>query len=428
MAITIEDQPYKWAVRGQKLMIIASSTNTAQLGFRYGVVVDIDTILYTFYISPAPNGNLYFDVQQLLDDMRNDEDINHHFETGNTYDDQSKKVVSFTIQEYWLVGGALTAQGSPAVGEEFLVINGYFQVIDGYKPNVQTGSTKVKYALTGVTSLAMTDRQTTAHEWYLANTWGFPATPNNAYVWIPVIESDYGLLSIPGNSLWLSNNSVDSFTIAITSSTNTVTTETISLNAYDIEALPVYPANLNDWIGLTVQPSLFPNWRYYRVRIYDGAFQRSISYMFYNTAVYGQSDCLWDKIRLGWVNSRGGWDYFNFTKKSEFTDEVERKKFRKVLFNGTDAVFSANDRGLQERRNLVQQVLTVTSDYISEGEFILLRSLLVSNQVTWLTTDAGKAIAIPVTLDDTSYTEKKNRDGKQYNVTFKVRIANQYWT
>jgi hypothetical protein len=154
----------------------------------------------------------------------------------------------------------------------------------------------------------------------------------------------------------------------------------------------------------------------------------SEQYIFYNAAAYGQSDCHNDKIRLGWVNSRGGWDYFNFIKKSEMTDEIERKNYRKVLFNGTTTVFSANDRGLQERRNIVQQVLTITSDYITEGEFLLLRSLLVSNQVTWLSEDAGKPIEIPVKLDDTNYVEKKTRDGKLYNVTLKVRMANEYWT
>jgi hypothetical protein len=91
-------------------------------------------------------------------------------------------------------------------------------------------------------------------------------------------------------------------------------------------------------------------------------------------------------------------------------------------------VFSTNDRGKTDRRNLVEQVITATSDYISEGEFILLRSLMVSNQVTWLSTDQGKPIEIPVNMDDTSYVEKKTRDGKLYNVTIKFRIANEYWT
>jgi hypothetical protein len=109
-------------------------------------------------------------------------------------------------------------------------------------------------------------------------------------------------------------------------------------------------------------------------------------------------------------------------------DEIERKKYRKVLFNSTTSVFSKDDRGLFERRNLVQQVLTVTSDFIQEGEFLFLRSLLVSNQVVWITQRNGDNIALPVNLDDTTYTERKTRDGKLYNLSLKVRMANEYWT
>jgi hypothetical protein len=83
---------------------------------------------------------------------------------------------------------------------------------------------------------------------------------------------------------------------------------------------------------------------------------------------------------------------------------------------------------LVERRNLVQQVLTVTSDFIQEGEFSFLRSLLVSNQVVWITQRNGVNIALPVNLDDTTYTERKTRDGKLYNLSLKVRMANEYWT
>lgn len=430
MAITINDQPYAWALRGQKLMVIATSTQTAQIGFRYGIEVSIGANTYNFLVSAAPDNKLYFDLQPLVDDLRNQELLNQHFATDDTQDDQSKLNVSFTLSEWWIVGGVLTeAEGSDVIGDAILVVNGYFQVIDGYKPNVQTGTQKVKQSLTSNTSYAMSDRKTDTHPWYLAASWGSGTGPTSTTAtWIPAYESDYGLLCIPGNDDFLTNNTVGTMRIAIYSSAGAPTSQDITLNGYDIEALPVYPANLNDWTGLIVKPSLFPNWRWYQITIFSGASQKSLTYNFYNTAKYGQTDCHNDKIRLGWVNSRGGWDYFNFTKKSEFTDEIERKTYRKVLFNGTTGIFSANDRGLQERRNLAQQVLSITSDYITEEEFLFLRSLMVSNQVTWLTEDAGKPIAIPVKMDDTSYVEKKTRDGKLYNVTLKVRIANQYWT
>ena len=426
--ITIIDQPYSWALRGQKLMIIASSTETANTGFKYGVEVTVQGVIYNFYLSASPAGVLYFDMQPLFDSMRNSEPLNYHFTTDDTINDDSKLTLTFTLTEWWIVDGVFSINvGSEVNGNEDLVVNGYFQVIDGYKPNVETGSQKVKQSLTSTSSYMMSDRNNNTSPFYLSESWGFGAATNS--IWIPVLEADYGVLCIPGNDTYLSNNAATQFRITIFSSAGVPTQQTIALNAYDIEALPIYPANLNDWTGLTVKPSLFPNWRCYTVAILNASNgQVSETYVFYNAHDYGQADCNWKNMRLGWVNSRGGWDYFNFTKKSEITNEIDRKQYRKVLFNGTTGVFSANDRTLTQRQNLLQQVLTVTSDYITEGEFIFLRSLLASNQVTWLTEDAGNTIEIPVNVDDTSYVEKRTTDGKLYNLTLRVRLSNQYWT
>lgn len=427
--ITIINQPYPWAVRGQKLMIVASSGATANDGFRYGVEVTIDSETYNFFLPAAPDSRLYFDLAPLLQGMRNYEPLGWHFETDSTLNDATPQTINFTLTEWWVVAGVLTLnEGSEEEGEEMIAINGYFQVTDAFKPNVQTGVQSVKYSLNNNTSLAMSDRLADTHYFPYAST--FATSNNNLITWIPAFEDDYGLLCIPGNDTYLSNNNlITNLDITIFSSSGAPTNQQIALAGHDVEALPVYPANLNDWVGLTVKPSLFPGWRYIQVRLTGaGNAVYSLNYRFYNAALYGQKDCWNDKIRLGWVNSRGGWDYFNFIKKSEFTNEIERKKYRKVLFNGNTSIFNANDRGLTDRRNMVQRVMNITSDYIQENEFKLLRSLLASNQVTWLTTENGKPIDIPVNIDDTSYVEKKTRDGKLYNLTLKVRMANEYWT
>jgi hypothetical protein len=427
MAITITDQPYTWALRGQKLMIVAISDEVGNTGFKYGVQVILNGLPYQFYLSAAPDDRLYFDMNPLLDTMRNSEPQNFHFATDNTQPDNSGITLTFTLTEWWIVAGVLQENAGSAInGNSALAVNGYFQVIDGYKPNVQTGGAAVKQSLTNTSSYMMSDRNNNTSPFYLSQTWSLGVATNS--IWIPVLEQDYGVLSIPGNDTYLTNNVVDRFTITIFSSTGVPTQETIFLNGHDIENLPVYPANLNDWTGLTVKPSLFPNWRCYTVAVLNSVTGKSETYIFYNTHDYGQADCNFDNIRLGWVNSRGGWDYFNFTKKSEITNEIERKTFRKVLFNGGTSIFNANDRTLTQRQNLVQQVLTVTSDYITEGEFILLRSLLASNQVTWITEYDSKFIEIPVNIDDTSYVEKRTSDGKLYNVTLRVRMSNQYNT
>lgn len=426
MAITINDQPYEWAVRGQKLMIVAISDEAAQPGFRYGVQIILQGTPYNFLVAPAPDTRLYFDMQSLVNDMRNYEPVNFHLSTDDTVNDLSRISYDFTLSEYWIVNGVLQQnEGSEVNGVDGIIINGYYQIKDGYKPSPESGNSAVKYSLTNATSYAMSDRIIGTHNWPLANSFGV----SNNNVVIPSFETDYGVLSIPGNATHLSNNGANSFTITIYSSTGSPTAQNIALDGDDIEALPVYPGNLNDWTSLTVKPSLFPNWRYYQVVILNSSNNAvSETYIFYNAKAYGQSDCWWDKIRLGWVNSRGGWDYFNFTKKSEVSNEIQRKPYRKVLFNGESTIFSTNDRGKTDRRNLVEQVITATSDYISEGEFTLLRSMMVSNQVTWLSTDQGKPIEIPVNMEDTSYVEKRIRDGKLYNVTIKFKVANEYWT
>jgi hypothetical protein len=427
MAITIEDQPYAWSARGQKLMIVASSTETAQDGFQYGVTVTNNSTsqVFNFYISPAIDGRLYFDLQSLIQ-LRNREAQGnqlHNLNTGTLNDTSTWNSLDFSIAEWWIVGGILTeAEGSSVDGDEILVDNQYYQPTDGYKPNPNSGPQNVKFAMTNATSLAMSDRQVTTKYPPIFATWGITA----GKVAIAVREEDYGLLYVPGSDLYLTTNQAHKALIGIYSSTGSFVSEEILLNDYTVEGLPVFPANLNARAGFTAKPSLFPDWRFYFVRIQSAInAQRGVEYIFWNECVYGNCECNWPNVRLAWVGARGGYEYFNFKKKSEYTTEVDRKLYKRPLFNNSPTIFYANDRGLNQRTNLAQRVLTVTSDYITQDEFIYLRGLIVSNQVH-LINDNGTYIA--VNIDDTSYVEKRTYDGKLYNLTLKVRMANEYWT
>jgi hypothetical protein len=427
MAITIEDQPYTWSARGQKLMIVASSTNTAQDGFQYGVSVTNNTTtqVFNFYISPAIDGRLYFDLQSLIQ-LRNEEAQGtqlHNLNTGTLNDTSTWNSLDFSIAEWWIVGGILTeAEGSSVDGDEILVDNQYYQPTDGYKPNPETGAANVKFSLTNDSSLVMSDRPITTKYPPIFATWGLAA----GKVAIAVREEDYGLLYVPGTANYLTNNAANSCNITIVGSTGLGVSASITMNDYEVEGLPVFPANLNARAGFAAKPSSFPNWRYYRVQILSAASATvSLDYIFWNECVYGNCECIWPNVRLAWVGARGGYEYFNFKKKSEYTTEVDRKIYKRLLFNNSPTIFYANDRGLNQRTNLAQRVLTVTSDFITQDEFIYLRGLVVSNQVH-LINDDGSYVA--VNIDDTSYVEKRTYDGKLYNLTLKVRMANEYWT
>lgn len=145
MAITINDQPYKWAVRGQKLMIIAISDEVTNDGFKYGVQLIIQGVPYQFYLNPAPDDRLYFDCQPLLDSLRNYEPLNYHLSTDNTVNDLSNLSLTFTLTENWLVDGVFTLNaGSQVNGDDDIVINGYYQSIEGFKPSPEVGNNSVK--------------------------------------------------------------------------------------------------------------------------------------------------------------------------------------------------------------------------------------------------------------------------------------------
>jgi hypothetical protein len=427
MAITLEDQPYTWSARGQKLMVVASSSNVAQDGFQYGVeVTNYSTSqVFNFYISPAIDNRLYFDLQSLIQ-LRNEEAQGtelHNLDSGTLDDTACWNNVQFIISEWWIVAGVLTEAAGGTAGGELLITNQYYQPTDGYKPDPNAGPQNVKFAMTDTSSLVMSDRRLTTKYPPIFATWGIAA----GKVAIAVREEDYGLLYVPGSDSFLGFNEANSATVTMFPAVGFSVASTITLNGYNAEGLPVFPANLNDRTGVFLpKPNLFPDWKYYRVRINNVASnQVSADYIFWNECVYGNCECIWPNVRLAWVGARGGYEYWNFKKKSEYTTEVDRKLYKRPLFNSSPSIFYSNDRGLNQRTNLAQRILTVTSDFITQDEFIYLRGLIVSNQVH-LINDDGTYIA--VNIDDTSYVEKTSYDGKLYNLTLKVRMANEYWT
>jgi hypothetical protein len=428
MAITVTDQPYAWTPRGQKLMFVASSDNVANTGFKYRVRVVVYSTgdEYTFYIAPHPAGDLlYYDLASLVK-LRNDEstiDVHNTVQSLNESPGKAYDIYDVYIGETWIVSGELTYNEGSEQQQECTVMNGVYQVTDGYKPDVFTGVRDIRYALTDANSYVMSDRKSNTHRWRYADSFNIP--PADTRVFIPVRESDWGVLTLPVDDSYLSNNQAAYLRIILTKADGTnVTTYNMPLNGGTIENAGVYPANLNaDATAGVPQPADYPNWRYYSVRVMSAGFAtRSVYYYFYNAALYGSYDCHWNNIRLAWVNSRGGWDYFNFNKKSETSLNIERKRYQRVLFDGTTDIFNASSRGLTERGNIVNKQITATSDWIQEGEFALLQSLFMSSQVHWVQDDGTY---IPVNVEDTSYLKRLIRDGKQYNQTITISLTNQ---
>lgn len=136
-------------------------------------------------------------------------------------------------------------------------------------------------------------------------------------------------------------------------------------------------------------------------------------------------------IHLYWLNSKGGWDSFTFDKKNERSIDVDRKRYLTNEFGYNVASYSnpmssgTQSRVVKERNPIVKYALSVSSDWLTESEFKFMRDLYTSKSV-WMwddNNDGGQCI--PVVIEDNSYTMKRERNFKQYNISLKLQIANK---
>jgi hypothetical protein len=424
MAITIHQQPYVFTALKQKLIVVATSSNIGQPGFRYVITVSNGTTTNTFYVQPNINGALVFDlnpvVAQAMDLGVNSTDAVPSLFASTTVQDAatSRNVlgISTIIQEGYEVLGVFTVQATEYPLDGSALINAAFQISDGFNPNPAT-----HFALSSGTSYIMSDlvRSTYALDDILtkyslgANTIG-----------ITGFSDDYGVLTIPSdNGTALTGNAINNVQIVqFNAAGSPIQTDTLScvIAAGTINHLPLLPGNIEDIFGLQA------TWNHYLINFRKSggsAAARSI-------AVFKADDeCRFEKIRLGWTNSRGGWDYFNFTKRSEESYSVERKRYRKVVGNygtadeSTAFGFNTYDRGMTERSPFVEKMMRIRTDFLTEGQFEYLKNLIYSESVYIINADGS---ATPVLIDSNNYTAIKTRSYVKTDLELTLKFSNDY--
>ena len=126
-------------------------------------------------------------------------------------------------------------------------------------------------------------------------------------------------------------------------------------------------------------------------------------------------------VRLAWVGSRCGWDYQNFIKRSENSYTIERRQWKQVLPNQ----YLTSSRQQTDRQSIVNKIITVTTDWLQEGEFEFLKNLLISNQVQIVNADGTHT---PANVQESNYISRKERTGRLYNLTLKIGYSQEYWS
>jgi len=406
MAITINDQPYEYTPIGQRLMLVASSTNVANAGFRF--VFDFGS----FQVNVQPNASSK-GMLDLAPIFR--ESLQHEAGASNESINEegiSVAEISCTIREGWLVDGVFTVSGSGSASiDDVYAFLAEYQVADGYKPNPND-----RYALFNTSKYLLSERTKDTHKWIEAPSRGL----SNDWVYIPTRLADFGqLYSISNNGLLVDNLATDLFVTTYDDTDTIIETRnyTLATENRSVSRLGAYPSNL------IIDGVDFTNVKYYTIQagesiappIYTAV---SRVYCFYIVS----DDCRFDNVRLGWTNTCGGVDYFNFTKKSELSFNYDRKQYQKVVGSYNTASFSFNnwDRGATDRYVTTTKGLQINSDWVSVGEFNLLQTLCRSNDV-YIINDDGTMT--PVLVDTQNFVIKDERYSKLYNVTMNLKYS-----
>jgi hypothetical protein len=407
MAITINDQPYEYTPVGQRLMLVASSDNVANAGFRF--VFDFGSFQVNVQPNAANKGIL--DLAPIFrESLQHDASL---LTTSADAENTSVAFISCTIKEGWLVDGVFTVSGSGMADiDDVYAFLAEYQVSDGYKPNPNT-----RYALDGITKYAMSERNVDTHKWSEAAARGL----SSDFVYIPTRVADYGVLYTPSSTALLADSDFD---IAVFSSYDDddvlIDTQFLTLesNSSIVNVIGAFYANIDLWGGLDLTGA-----KYYTIQIgKEIAFPvytpASRVYCFYVVA----DDCRFDNVRLGWTNTCGGIDYFNFTKKSELSFNYDRKQYQKVVgaYNESTFSFDTFDRGMTDRYVTTTKGLQINSDWVSVGEFNLLQTLCRSNDV-YIINDDGTMT--PVLVDTQNFVIKDERYSKLYNVTLNLKYS-----
>jgi hypothetical protein len=388
-------------------MLVASSDNVSNAGFRF--VFDFGSFQVNVQPNAANKGIL--DLAPIFrEQLQHDALL---LTTSADTESTSVAFISCTIKEGWLVDGVFTVSGSGMTDiDDVYAFLAEYQVSDGYKPNPNT-----RYALDGITKYAMSERTTDTHKWIEAPSRGL----SNDWVYVPTRVADYGVLYAPSETALLADNDFD---IVVFSSYDNnddlIDTQFLPLadNPSIVNVVGAFYANVNLWGGLDLTGAKYYTIQFGKETTFPIYTPSSRVYCFYVVA----DDCRFDNVRLGWTNTCGGIDYFNFTKKSELSYNYDRKQYQKVVGTYSNATFGFNtwDRGTTDRYVTTTKGLQINSDWVSVGEFELLQTLCRSNDVFIINDDGTMT---PVLVDTQNFVIKDERYSKLYNVTLNLKYS-----
>ena len=176
----------------------------------------------------------------------------------------------------------------------------------------------------------------------------------------------------------------------------------------------------------SARPSGNSGWAYYTIRG-TGNDSGTIAY---KTATYyfikEDGSCKGFKVRrLAWRNSVGGYDYFNFKKKSTQTTEIKRDNYSSMLgtFNKSRWRYNNTQRGKTTRQTTATLKETLNTDWITEAQGVLIEKLLMSTDAQ-IVENADTDFTEGVIITDSSFVKKTVANDNLIQYTINIEYAN----
>ena len=178
--------------------------------------------------------------------------------------------------------------------------------------------------------------------------------------------------------------------------------------------------------------SIPATWSYYTIQAFandSGGSSTAVSQLYY---IYKQDDdCKgFDNIRLTWLNKFGGWDYYNFNKKSIKTFTAERTSYTQIkgVWNDTKFRYHGYKGGKKAFTNNITENITINTDFITESEAEWLEELFISTDVYIVhdkSTDNANEGYIrkyiePVRLEASEHIRKTQTNDRLIQYTFSI--------
>ena len=426
MAITITDSPNDFTFKGQRLIYTATSTNTAQTGFKF--IVEVFTggsSVGKYYIPQNPSGVLVFDIAEVVRELIQ-VDTNDYLGNGliHTLPNVSTKQMSKALKgiakldvQIGEVYGDPLVEYTALASDTIVLTSGNVQAREGYK-----------YALSEYIANSSTKKV------FLTNRKPSPLNViSKDHIEVKCTDTDYGSMAVWNDSIFISSTATK-IMYRIYDSGGLVGSQSMSFAILNGSGLPssadvsakltyigVFPANWsspNSPLLSTNKPANVSGWTYYTIEMLD-AVSASVSEPIY--FVNTPSPCKHSPVQLAWVNQLGAWDYFRMDARTSRAITTTAKEYMKTLGDYSSSTYSFDTWSRQQTPYQVDAKLQyiLKTEYLSKEDTELLQNVLRSKNVmmqldgNWL----------PVVVKTTSVNYETETISRRKTMTFNVELA-----